>query len=126
MIEDPAGLDCSADTGVDAIGRDPTSGPRVVVKHRSRLERAQQREAANARLARGQPQRHVAADLGVARSTLQDWCQPTPVGAARRCWRRSWRPPKVCSGCTNWWWRRTLSSRCKVVPGCGWCANSWS
>ncbi len=82
MIEGPAGLDCSADTGVDAIGRDPAGGPRVVVKHRSRLERAQQREAAEARLAQGQPQRHVAAELGVARSTLQDWCQPTPVGAA--------------------------------------------
>ena len=82
MIEGPARLDCSADTGVDAIGRDPAGGPRVVVKHRSRLERAQQRAAANARLARGQPQRHVAADLGVTRCTLQDWCQPTPVGAA--------------------------------------------
>ena len=49
----------------------------VVVKHRSRLERAEQREAAAARLAKGQPQRHVAAELGVARSTLQDWCKPT-------------------------------------------------
>ena len=52
------------------------------MKHRSRLERAEQRGAAVARLATGQPQRHVAADLGVARSTLQDWCKPTPVGAA--------------------------------------------
>jgi hypothetical protein len=24
----------------------------------------------------------VAADLGLARSTLQDWCKPAPVGAA--------------------------------------------
>ena len=52
------------------------------MKHRSRLERAEQREAAVARLVTGQPQRHVAAELGVARSTLQDWCKPTPVGAA--------------------------------------------
>ena len=52
------------------------------MKHRSRLERAEQRGAAVARLATGQPQRHVAAELGVARSTLQDWCKPTPVGAA--------------------------------------------
>jgi len=73
MIEGPARSDRSADTGGDAIGRDPADGPRVVVNHRSRLERAQQREAAAARLAQGQPQRHVAAARGVARSTLQDW-----------------------------------------------------
>jgi hypothetical protein len=53
-----------------------------VVKYRSRLERAEQRGAAVARLATGQPQRHVAAALGVARSTLQDGCKPPPVGAA--------------------------------------------
>jgi hypothetical protein len=81
MIEGPAGSDCSADTRVGAIGRDPADGARAVVKHRSRLERAEQREAAAARLAKGQPQHHVAAELGVARSTLQDWCKPTPVGA---------------------------------------------
>ena len=52
------------------------------MKHRSRLERAEQRGAAVARLATGQPQRHVAVELGVARSTLQDWCKPPPVGAA--------------------------------------------
>ena len=52
------------------------------MKHRSRLERAEQRGAAVARLATGQPQRHVAAALGVARSTVQDWCKPTAVGAA--------------------------------------------
>jgi hypothetical protein len=54
----------------------------VVVRRRSRLERAQQGELAAARLAAGQPQRQVAADLGLARSTLQDWCKPAPVGAA--------------------------------------------
>ncbi len=52
------------------------------MRRRSRLERAQQRETATARLAVGQPQRQVAADLGLARSTLQDWCKPAPVGAA--------------------------------------------
>lgn len=52
------------------------------MRRRSRLERAQQRETAAARLAVGQPQRQVAADLGLARSTLQDWCKPAPHGAA--------------------------------------------
>jgi hypothetical protein len=54
----------------------------VVVRRHSRLERAQQGELAAARLAAGQPLRQVAADLGLARSTLQDWCKPPPVGAA--------------------------------------------
>ena len=54
----------------------------MVVRRRSRLERAQQGELAAVRLAAGQPQRQVAADLGLARSTLQDWCKPVPVGAA--------------------------------------------
>ncbi len=49
---------------------------------RSRLERAEQLEAATARLAAGQPQRQVAADLGLARSTLQEWSKPVAVGAA--------------------------------------------
>jgi hypothetical protein len=53
-----------------------------VVKRRSRLERAEQLETATARLAAGQPQRQVAADLGLARSTLQDWRKPVAVGAA--------------------------------------------
>jgi hypothetical protein len=53
-----------------------------VVKRRSRLERAEQLETATARLAAGQPQRQVAADLGLARSTLQDWRKPVTVGAA--------------------------------------------
>jgi uncharacterized protein (UPF0548 family) len=53
-----------------------------VVKRRSRLERAEQLETATARLAAGQPQRQVAADLGLARSTLQEWCKPEAVGAA--------------------------------------------
>jgi len=52
------------------------------VRRRSRLERAEQLGAATVRRAAGQPQRQIAADLGVARSTLQDWCKPSPVGAA--------------------------------------------
>jgi uncharacterized protein (UPF0548 family) len=54
----------------------------LVVRHCSRLERAEQLETARARLAAGQPQRQVAADLGLARSTLQQWCKPVAVGAA--------------------------------------------
>ncbi len=53
-----------------------------VVKRRSRLERAELLETASARLAAGQPQRQVAADLGLAHSTLQEWCQPVAIGAA--------------------------------------------
>jgi hypothetical protein len=53
-----------------------------VVKRRSRLERAEQLETATVRLAAGQPQRQVAADLGLARSTLQEWSKPVAVGAA--------------------------------------------
>ena len=50
-----------------------------VVRRRARLERAEQLGAATARLAVGEPQRQVAADLGLARSTLQEWCKPVPV-----------------------------------------------
>ena len=46
------------------------------------MKSPEQLETANARLAVGQPQRQVAADLGLARSTLQEWCQPVAVGAA--------------------------------------------
>jgi len=59
-------IDFSAD-----IGSIPSQvGRRLVVKHRSRPERAEQRGAAVARLATGQPQRHVAAELGVAPAIL--------------------------------------------------------
>jgi hypothetical protein len=52
---------------------------------------------AEARWAAGQPQRQVAADLGVARSTLQDWCKPSPVGAAPAAWAAFVRTPAgVC------------------------------
>ena len=43
---------------------------------------AEQLQMAETRWAAGQPQRQVAADLGVARSTLQDWRRADPVGAA--------------------------------------------
>ena len=42
------------------------------MKHRTRLERAEQREVAAIPLAQGQPLRQVARELGVARSTLRD------------------------------------------------------
>jgi len=38
-----------------------------------RLERAEKLEVAEARLAAGRTQRQVVEELGVARSTLQDW-----------------------------------------------------
>ena len=47
-----------------------------------KLKSPEQLETASARLAAGQPQRQVAADLGLARSTLQEWCKPVAVGAA--------------------------------------------
>jgi transposase-like protein len=43
------------------------------VIRRDRLERAEKLEVAEARLAAGKTQRQVAEELGVARSTLQDW-----------------------------------------------------
>lgn len=49
------------------------------MKHRSRLERAEQLELAAAALATGEPLRQVAAELGVARSTLRDWRATAPL-----------------------------------------------
>jgi len=49
------------------------------VKHRSRLERAEQLEVAAASLAAGQPLRQVAGGLGVARSTLRGWRAVVPL-----------------------------------------------
>ncbi len=49
------------------------------MKHRTRLERAEKREVAANQLAQGQPLRQVATDLGIARSTLRDWCAAGPV-----------------------------------------------
>lgn len=46
----------------------------------SRLERVEQLTAAETGLHAGRSQRQVAAQLGVARSTLQDWCLPAAVG----------------------------------------------
>jgi hypothetical protein len=46
----------------------------------SRLERVEQLTTAKAGLHAGHSQRQVAAQLGVARSTLQDWCLPPAVG----------------------------------------------
>ncbi|MCU0593290.1 MAG: DUF6399 domain-containing protein [Desulfobacterales bacterium] len=49
------------------------------MKHRTRLERAEQLGVAAIQLAQGQPLRQVATDLGIARSTLRDWCAAGPV-----------------------------------------------
>jgi hypothetical protein len=49
------------------------------VKHRSRLERAEQLGVATVQLAQGQPLRQVAAGLGVARSTLRGWRAAPPL-----------------------------------------------
>jgi hypothetical protein len=49
------------------------------VKHRSRLERAEQLAVAAVRLADGQPLGQVAEGLGVARSTLRGWRAAVPL-----------------------------------------------
>jgi transcriptional regulator with XRE-family HTH domain len=59
--------------------------PEQIVIRRNRLERAQKLAAAEERLFAGQTQRQVGAELGVARSTLQDWQRagpPNPVALA--------------------------------------------
>lgn len=65
------------------------------MKHRTRLERAEQLEVAADQLAQGQPLRQVATDLGIARSTLRG-CPPRL--------RRAWRPRPGRAGCIAWWW----------------------
>ena len=62
------------------------------MKHRTRLERAEQRGVAANQLAQGQPLRQVAADLGVARRTLRDWCAAAPVAGL---------PPEVAACLTT-------------------------
>ena len=52
-----------------------------VVICRNRLERAEKLVAAEARLSAGQTQRHVAAEISVARSTLQDWRRASSANA---------------------------------------------
>jgi len=49
------------------------------VKHRTRLERAEQLGLAAGQLAQGHPLRQVAAELGVARSTLRGWRAAAPL-----------------------------------------------
>jgi hypothetical protein len=50
-----------------------------MVKHRTRLARAEQLGLAAGQLAQGHPLRQVAAQLGVARSTLRGWCAAAPL-----------------------------------------------
>ncbi|QVL50527.1 MAG: hypothetical protein KFB96_08920 [Thiocapsa sp.] len=47
---------------------------------RTRLEQAEHIAAAEARLAAGETQRAVATEMGIARSTLRDWCGEVPRG----------------------------------------------
>ena len=49
------------------------------MKHRARLERAEHLAVAAEQLAQGQPLRQVAAELGVARSTLRGWRAAPPL-----------------------------------------------
>lgn len=51
-------------------------------RRRSRLERAGQFTQAESALCAGRSQRQVAMQLGVARSTLQEWCTDRPSGQA--------------------------------------------
>ncbi len=48
----------------------------------TRLEQAEHIAAAEARLSAGETQRGVATDMGLARSTLRDWCGEVPRGDA--------------------------------------------
>jgi hypothetical protein len=52
---------------------------RCLVTHRARLERADMLGVAAVQLAQGQPLRQVAAQLGVARSTLRGWRAAKPL-----------------------------------------------
>jgi hypothetical protein len=53
------------------------------VTRRTRLEQAEHIAAAESRLAAGETQREVAAALGVACSTLLEWCYGQPLGDAQ-------------------------------------------
>ncbi|WP_295583130.1 helix-turn-helix domain-containing protein [uncultured Lamprocystis sp.] len=54
------------------------------MKHRTRLERAEQLGLAAGQLAQGHPLRQVAAELGVARSTLRGWRAAAPLAGLAR------------------------------------------
>jgi transcriptional regulator with XRE-family HTH domain len=82
MLERPAGTDYSPDTRrVSLRAVRPLRVGDCPKLRRSRLERAEKLEKAAVRLAAGEPQRQVAEDLGLARSTLQEWCKPVAAGA---------------------------------------------
>jgi hypothetical protein len=78
MFEGPADTDFS----LDAPSLPPAPPAARARTRRSRLRPAQHWEAAQARRAAGRTQRQSAADCGVARSTLQDWCRRPVAGAA--------------------------------------------
>lgn len=71
MSEDPAKADCSASTA--SVPAAESSAPRGPYRVHTRAERAATWQAAMTRLAEGQRERHVAAELGLPRATLQAW-----------------------------------------------------
>lgn len=78
MLEGPAETDFST----DAPPSPPAAHAARTSTRRSRLRQAQHWEAAEACRAAGRTQRQTAADCGVARSTLQEWCRRSAAGAA--------------------------------------------
>jgi hypothetical protein len=90
MSEEPAAMEFSPDAAALSPGALASGGGARQVTRRSRLERAQQLGAAEARLAAGEPLRQVAAALGVPRSTLRSWRTALPL--AGECL-----PPAVAS-----------------------------
>jgi hypothetical protein len=86
MSEEPAAMECSPDAAALPSGAFASCAAARPVTRRSRLERAQQRGAAEARWAAGEPLRQVAAALGVPRSTLRRWRKALPLeGRAAEC-----------------------------------------
>ncbi len=81
MFEDPASIDFSPNAERAPL-RSSMASRRWVVRRRSRLARAERLQVAEGCWAAGQTQRQVAADVGVARSTLQDWHRADRGGAA--------------------------------------------
>ena len=77
MFEDPAKTDFRPGGRAAPPGDAKTCS---VMTRRTRLERAESVAIAETRRAAGATHRAVAAELGVARSTLQGWCREVPRG----------------------------------------------
>ncbi|WP_300971553.1 helix-turn-helix domain-containing protein [Thiocapsa sp.] len=86
---------------------------------RTRLEQAEHIAAAEARLAAGETQRAVATEMGIARSTLRDWCGEVPRGDPPTGLTAFARTPEGSIGCIGWCWRRISASPCgrRAEPG---------